>query len=204
MTITWLGHSCFCIEEEGYRIVLDPYEAMGGYEAIDTAAHEVLCSHDHFDHNYTAGVTLLPARISPFTVRTVDCFHDDCRGAERGKNKIHVLTAGGKTVVHLGDLGHLLSEEQIAAIGPCDVLLIPVGGHYTIDAQQAHAVAAAIAPKTIVPMHYAFGAYGFPVITGVEPFLKQFAKEDVVQLETNTLDLTSAPAAAVTVLRYCP
>lgn len=204
MTITWLGHSCFCIEEDGYRIVLDPYVPMGGYGELSVSAHEVLCSHDHFDHNCTAAVTLLPKKDSPFTVRTVDTFHDDQGGALRGKNKVHILSANGKTVVHLGDLGHLPTGEQIAAIGACDALLIPIGGYYTIDAAQAFDAATALAPKTILPMHYSFESYGFPEIGGLEAFTALFPNEEIAYLKTNTLTLDAQEYPAVTVLTYLP
>lgn len=128
MTITWLGHACFCIEEDGYRLVIDPYTGVEGYPDIHTEAHAVYCSHGHFDHNFTQGVTLLPERACPFSVQEIPAFHDDQGGALRGSVTIRVFSANGVRVCHLGDLGHRLSEEQAAAIGPLDVLLVPVGG----------------------------------------------------------------------------
>ena len=101
-----LSHVQALIQQEGYRIVLDPFTEVPGHPDTDTQAHQVLCSHGHFDHCAEAGVELLEQRESPFTIRTVDTCHDDANGALRGPNTIHILSAGGVTVAHLGDLGH--------------------------------------------------------------------------------------------------
>ena len=130
MKLTWLGHSCFAVESGGYRVVLDPYY-VESYPPLHTSANEVLCSHHHRDHDFVEAVELTPRGGSPFTVETVQAFHDDQGGALRGTNTIHVLAAEGLRVVHLGDLGHELSGEQLAPLRGCDALLIPVGGFYT-------------------------------------------------------------------------
>ena len=116
MKLTWLGHACFLLEEDGYRIVLDPYTGVAGYPPLHIQAHAVFCSHGHFDHHATDCVELLPERESPFTVREVETFHDDRGGALRGTNTIRIFTAGGLSAVHLGDLGHQLTAEQAAAV----------------------------------------------------------------------------------------
>lgn len=182
MKLTWLGHACFMLEQDGYRVVLDPYEGVEGYPELRVETHEVLCSHQHFDHNAVDCVKLLPKRESPFTVRTVATFHDDQGGAARGTNTIHVLSDGGVTVAHLGDLGHPLSAEQLAEIGPVDGILIPVGGVYTVDAAGAKGVCEALHPRWIVPMHYRHAPYGLPNVAGVEPFLEQWPGDQVHRL----------------------
>ena len=153
MNITWLGHSCFLIESGGWRVVLDPYY-VETYPALHVDADEVLCSHSHRDHAFLEAVTLSGRRCaeSPFAVETVSTFHDEKGGALRGENTIHILRAEGLTVVHCGDLGHELSEEQLKKIKGCDALLIPVGGYYTIDALTAKKVADAAAPRILVPI----------------------------------------------------
>lgn len=183
MTITWLGHSCFALEENGYRMVIDPYHDTTGYPDLHTQAHEVLCSHDHFDHGYTEAVTLLPAAQSPFTIRTIPTFHDEQQGELRGSNTIHIIKSDALTVVHLGDLGHPLKQEQLSAIGPADVVMVPVGGFYTIDGALAYETVTAIGAGTIVPMHYRFGDFGFREIETAEPFLSHFAPEEICRLE---------------------
>ena len=188
MKITWLGHSCFCVESEDYRIVLDPYLSVRGYGPLHVRANEVLCSHEHFDHNYRDAVTMEKGGSSPFTIETVDTCHDDQGGKLRGKNTVHILRSEGQTVVHLGDLGHQLTAEQAEKLRGCDVLLIPVGGTYTIDAAGAKQVAEAISPRIIVPMHYRRGAIGFDNIGALEDFLALFPAEQVHLLAENTFD----------------
>ena len=170
MKLTWLGHACFLLEQDGYRLVIDPYTEVVGHSDIQTEAHQVLCSHQHFDHNAVEGVALLPERESPFVIRTVETCHDEQGGALRGKNLIHIVTAGDVTVAHLGDLGHQLSAEQIEAVGKVDGVLVPIGGTYTLDAVGAKQVCDALAPRWVVPMHYRHGEYGFPVLLDVEAF----------------------------------
>ena len=182
MKLTWMGHACFLLEQDGYRVVLDPYTKVEGYPELQLTAHEVLCSHHHFDHDYTDAVTLLPPEKSPFAVQTVATFHDDQDGALRGANTIHVLTAGGVTVAHLGDLGHPLSREQLDAIGPVDGVLVPVGGVYTVDAAGARQVCRSLRPRWVVPMHYRHAPYGLPNLSGVEPFVNLWPAEEVHRL----------------------
>ena len=200
MKLTWLGHSCFVLEQDGYRIVLDPY-FVETYPALHVSAHEALCSHAHRDHSCTEAVTLLhDGKKSTFTVEAVDTFHDEKQGTLRGENKMHVLRAGGLTVVHAGDLGHELNEAQLAAVKGCDVLLLPVGGFYTIDAPTAKKIAEAIAPRVIVPMHYRFGEHGYDVIGTLDAFAGLY---DTVQyLNGDTFELTADAPHGVIVPRF--
>lgn len=172
MTITWRGHSCFLLEQDGFLVVIDPYTRVSGYPALELEAHAVFCSHGHYDHSYTDAVKLLPKMESPFSVEEVASFHDGQEGALRGANTIRVFTAGGVRVCHLGDLGHPLSEEQLAAIGRCDAVLVPVGGIYTVDAAGAKAVCDALKPRIVVPMHYRHAPHGLEELSGVEDFLR--------------------------------
>lgn len=186
MTVTWLGHACFLLEQDGYRIVTDPYTGVPGYPALEVEAHEVYCSHGHFDHNYTDAVTLLPKRESPFSVKEVSSFHDGERGALRGENTIRVFAAGGVRVCHLGDLGHSLSENQAEAVGKCDVLLVPVGGVFTVDAAGAKAVCDALRLRIAVPMHYRHAPYGLEKVSGAEDFLRLWPDGAVRRLPGNS------------------
>lgn len=171
MKLTWLGHACFLLEADGYRIVLDPYTDVAGYPPLAVAAHAVYCSHDHFDHNAVDCVTLLPERACPFTVREIPTFHDEQEGALRGPNTVRVFTADGVSVAHLGDLGHQLTAKLRAAIGPVNAVLVPVGGTYTVDAAGAKAVCDTLSAPCVVPMHYRHGDYGFDVLSEAEAFL---------------------------------
>ncbi len=203
MNITWLGHSCFAVESGSFRIVLDPY-TVESYPPLHTHANRVLCSHHHRDHDFTEAVELTEQSSCPFTVETVSTFHDDQRGALRGPNTIHILSAEGLRLVHLGDLGHTLSDEQLAPLRGCDALLIPVGGFYTIDAETAKRVADAIAPRVVVPMHYRHNGHGYDVIDTVDGFLNLFPAGQVHRLETNSFTLTADTPQGVLVPRFLP
>lgn len=185
MELTWLGHACFLLEEDGYRVVTDPYDGVEGYPPLETAAHAVYCSHRHFDHAAVDRVAPLPPRQGPFAVREVPCFHDGCGGALRGENTIRVFSAGGVSVAHLGDLGHPLAAEQLRQVGPVDGVLVPVGGVYTLDAAGAWAVCRALEPRWVVPMHYRHPPYGLPDVAGVEDFLALWPGEQVRRLAGN-------------------
>lgn len=179
MTITWLGHSCFMLEQDGYRVLLDPYRGVQGLPDIAAEAEAVYCSHDHFDHGYTEKVRLTSGKENPFTVTEVQTFHDDKGGTLRGKNVVRKFTAGGVSAAHLGDLGHPLSEEQLAELGHCDAVLIPVGGFFTIDAAAAKRTADATGAAVVVPMHYRNGAVGFDVLGTLDEFTKLYPAEQV-------------------------
>lgn len=200
MTLTWLGHSCFVLKQGGYRIVLDPY-FVETYPELHVSAHEVLCSHGHRDHCFAEAVTLLrDGAKNPFTVETVDTFHDEKQGTLRGENKMHVIRANGLTVVHAGDLGHELGDKQLAAVKGCDALLIPVGGYYTIDAPAAKKIADAIGARVVVPMHYRFGSRGYDVIGTLDEFTRLY---DAVQyLDSDTFELTADAPCGVIVPKF--
>ena len=202
MTITWLGHSCFMLEENGFRALLDPYHEVQGLPDIETEADAVYCSHDHFDHGYTEKVRLTSGKTNPFTVTEVQTFHDDKGGTLRGNNVIRKFTAGGVSVAHLGDLGHPLSGEQLAAVGHCDAILIPVGGYYTIDAAQAKDAADAIGANVVVPMHYRDGAVGFDVLSTLDAFTGLYPADEVKRYgSTLTLEKDMPKQVAVMTVR---
>jgi len=198
MTIKFLGHASFLIiSEDGVRIITDPYEPEGysgalRYGPITDEADIVTVSHDHADHNYVAGVPGNPvvvtesADVSGISFRVIDSYHDDARGAERGPNRIFCFAVDGIRVCHLGDLGHSLSAEQRAAIGEMDVALIPVGGHFTIDAQSATQVIDQLQPAVAIPMHYKTPKVDFP-IGPVDEFLAD--KQNVERAGTSQVTI---------------
>ena len=202
MKITWYGHSCFLVETAEGSAVLDPYApgSVPGLRLPPLTADLVLCSHAHRDHGYAAGVSL-SGNEPAFSVKTIACFHDDRGGSLRGENTIHVIEAEGLRIAHLGDLGHPLSAEQLAALGAPDVLLIPVGGHYTIGAETAAALAKAVGARITVPMHYRGEGFGYEVIGPVEPFLRR--RERVQRLESSVLRPEELEKPVTAVLR-CP
>jgi L-ascorbate metabolism protein UlaG (beta-lactamase superfamily) len=193
MKLKWLGHSCFLITSEtGLRIITDPYPQGSGlnYSPINEAADIVTVSHDHFDHNNISAVSGKPGIITGNGVKNVKgiqfkgiaSYHDESKGKERGANTIFCFTVDGIRLCHLGDLGHELSREEIAQIGNVDVLLIPIGGFFTIDAKVASKVGDDLKPKVVIPMHYKTPKCDFP-ITGVEDFLA--GKKNVKKLNSS-------------------
>jgi L-ascorbate metabolism protein UlaG (beta-lactamase superfamily) len=202
--LKWLGHSAFLLTaSDGTRIVTDPYEPDRGitYGPITQPADFVTVSHDHFDHNHVAGVPGKPAVIrSPgghkaggVSITGVDCFHDDKRGAQRGKNMIFVFEDAGLRVAHLGDLGHV-PTQQAKAIGRVDVALIPVGGSFTIDPAAAHRTAELLGARVVIPMHYKTGKLSLPVV-GVEEFTRGHAnvKQLGSEVEVSAGSLPASP-----------
>lgn len=201
MNITWLGHSCFRIESKGYAIVLDPYQdgKVPGYLPVREEADQVLCSHGHGDHCAVECVTLRQSGTSPFTVETIETWHDDQQGALRGANTIHILDDGQCRVAHLGDLGCDLTSEQKARLQGLSALMIPVGGHYTIDAAQAHKLAGELAPTVVIPMHYRRDGFGYDVIGTLEAFTTLCG--DVAAYPGSELELTPETGSQTAVLR---
>lgn len=191
MDILWHGQACFKIKGKVASILIDPFDPkvtnLKGPK--DFSADVILKSHDHADHNYTAEVTGEPVMIAGpgeyeakgVMIVGVSAFHDKVEGAERGKNTLYNIQVDGLSIVHLGDLGHLLTEEQIAEIGNADILMIPVGGFYTIDSKEAAEVVAQLEPKIIIPMHYSIDGHNSN-LAGVENFLKEMGAENVTPL----------------------
>lgn len=190
LKLTWFGHACFALEAEGYRIVLDPYEPdyVPGLGTVEASANKVLCSHSHNDHCWGGMPVLLNEVPCPFTIRTMNVFHDDQLGALRGLNTIHILEYDGIRVAHLGDLGHDLDDQEIEELGQLDAVLIPIGGTYTLDCQQASDLADRLHVKTIIPMHYRRGDMGFEVLQTLQEFL--LLRPGYQELPGNTLEIT--------------
>jgi len=180
MKLRWLGHACFLLTAgDGTKIVTDPYNETVGYLPPTVSADYVTVSHEHFDHNAVRAIDGKPRairgpgehRAGKHRIIGVDSFHDASMGSKRGSNTIFIFEIDGMRLVHLGDLGHLLTDKQVEAIGPVDVLMIPVGGTYTIDAAEAVEVMHQLSPKLTIPMHYKTEVLSLP-LTPVDDFLK--------------------------------
>ena len=198
MTITWYGHACFALESSCGSIVFDPYGpgTVPGWTLPALTADKVICSHGHRDHNYSEGVAPTGGAFTGGILQ-IPTFHDDKRGALRGENTITLVGAEGLRVVHMGDVGCPLTPEQTAALGRVDVLMIPVGGHYTVDAAQAWEITQALGPSIVIPMHYRGRGFGYDVIGPVEPFLKLAGNVKEIAGMSYTVDLADAPATIV-------
>lgn len=199
MKVKWLGHATFLItSDEGTKIITDPYQpGMFGldYGKIEEAADIVVVSHDHSDHNYVKGVPGNPQvvkgsgshKVKGIEFKGIPSYHDDSRGSERGENAMFCFTVNGVRICHVGDLGHTLSDRQVADIGEVDVLLIPVAGTYTLDAAAANKVVDQIKPRVIIPMHFKTDRCPTFPVTDVEPFLK--SKTNVKRMDTPEVEL---------------
>jgi L-ascorbate metabolism protein UlaG (beta-lactamase superfamily) len=206
MKIKWNGHSCFTITaSDGTAIVTDPYEpgAYDGavaYGPVDDRADVVLVSHDHPDHNHTASLAGTPQVLTGsgsaqgIEFAAVQAAHDEKGGEERGANQLFAFAIDGVRVGFMGDLGHLLSKEQVAALGPIDVLLIPTGGVFTVGPEEAKQVVEQVGPKLVIPMHFKTPKCGFP-LAEVDEFAKQLPHVRNVgdsEVELGAADLPSA------------
>jgi L-ascorbate metabolism protein UlaG (beta-lactamase superfamily) len=221
--LTWYGQSCFLLESaSGTRVVMDPIPSNIGYlPPADLHADAVTVSHEHPDHNNVAlvrgkpkilrgltpdkkGWMKIDEKVKDISIRSVGVYHDNKKGAEIGLDTVFVFEVGGVRIAHLGDLGHILTDEQISAIGSVDVVLVPVGGVWTVDAHKATEVVDQIRPRLVtVPMHYRTDALTIKELATVDGFL---AGRSNVRHETGTrlaiTGLRSRPAAETVVLRY--
>jgi len=195
VTIKWLGHSCFLISsDDRVKIITDPFDDSVGYAAPEAVADICVVSHDHFDHNCVSVVKGNPEvvkgtgerNVKDVNFKGVGAFHDEKKGSLRGEDTIFLWELGGIKFTHVGDLGTELSPDQIKETGPVDVLFVPTGGYYTIDAQTAGKVVSSLNPKVAIPMHYKAPVMGsnFP-IAGEDEFLK--GKENVVKVGKNSV-----------------
>lgn len=182
MIIQWLGHASFIITlSDGKKIITDPFAGEVGYPLPGLPADVVTVSHQHFDHNAVKTVPGQPVVVETegrhtfdgLVITGVPAFHDEAGGSKRGGIVIFVIEAEGLRVCHLGDLGHTLEDSQIEKIGSPDILLVPVGGFYTIGPDEAARVVDQLRPRYVVPMHYKTDYIEFP-ISPPEPFLSSY------------------------------
>ena len=193
VSVKWLGHACFEIKSR-ITIVTDPHDGEGiGLKPPQSEADLVLISHEHHDHKDGASLVakqnaeVLISYVGEKTVREIHVkgiktYHDPTSGSQRGGNSAYVFEVEGISFCHLGDLGEILTEKQLNDIGHVDVLIIPVGGTYTLDADEATEVASKISPRIIIPMHYKIAGLSLP-IAGVDGFLK--GKKNIKRIDSN-------------------
>lgn len=209
MKIKYWGHSCFQLtDEKGRAVVTDPYTGVGYELPEGIRADIVTVSHGHFDHNNVAKVrsdcVLFKSGeydIDGIKIIGLDSWHDPKMGKLRGANVIYKMILDGIVVCHLGDLGEAFSWELVEKIGKVDVLLLPVGGTYTVDAAEAKVYADAIAPSTIIPMHYRPSDGALDILT-VEPFLRQYAKKEVAIVPDGEKEISLDALADLTKVIY--
>ena len=203
MEITYLGHSSFLLKGKKAKVVTDPFDPeMVGFKFPRISADIVTVSHHHEDHNKIELVTDTKRviegpgeyEIGGVSLLGFKTYHDDKKGEERGKNTVYVIEIDELRIAHLGDLGHKLKESLVDALGEIDVLIIPVGGYYTLPPMDAVSVVQAIEPHIIIPMHYQIEGLKketFEKLENAEPFIKElgFPIEKTDKLSVNKIDL---------------
>ena len=200
MEITWLGHSCFKLKGKQATVITDPFSPATGYTLGKVTADIVTVSHPHPGHSYVQGIADEPRILkSPGEYESggvltvgVHTFHDNEKGALRGKNTVFVIDVDDVMICHLGDLGHVLTAEQVAEIDGVDVLLIPVGGVSTIDAVQAAQIVRQLEPKIVIPMHYKTEAEKKDLETA-DRFLKEMGVKEAIAQPKLLVNKSSMP-----------
>jgi len=186
MEITWFGHSCFRIKGKDAVLVADPFGDDLGYPVAGLEADIVTLSHHHSGHDNAASVGNGPRVVGgpgEYEIRDVfilgiSTFHDSSRGEERGKNTVYLIEMDDIRLCHLGDLGHVLSPQQVEEVGNVDIVMVPVGSVSTIDAKTAREVVLALGAKIVIPMHYQTEVSSW--LEPVNPFLKEMGVADPV------------------------
>ncbi|MBR4445771.1 MAG: MBL fold metallo-hydrolase [Solobacterium sp.] len=181
--ITCYGHACFGISCNGRTVILDPYGpgSVPGMELPEgLKADRVYCSHGHGDHNAKECIEQKTPDADPFPVCFLTVPHDDVNGAKRGMNKITVMDLDGVTAAHLGDIGRLPTSEEYALLQKADILMIPAGGFYTIDAYQAKQIADTVQARLTILMHYRRDDMGYDVLMPLEEIAGIFTDLEAV------------------------
>lgn len=210
MEIVSLGHSSFRIKSKDMTIVTDPFDPqMVGLKYPNQKADIVTVSHQHPDHNNTNAITGSVSRekgvfvidqpgeyeIGGVEIRAIPTFHDEKAGGERGSNLVMIMRVDDIFVVHLGDIGHTLTDKKIEDIGVVDVLLVPVGGTFTADPKMASNLVSQLEPSITIPMHYKVeGMKGqFDQLLSVEGFLKEMGNEEAPREKKLKINKTDLP-----------
>jgi len=213
MKLRYLGHAAFELElTDGRKVVFDPYESGSydgalGYGPIEGPHDIAVVSHDHPDHRFEGVVSKAASvwdragetEIDGVKITSIPTFHDETGGSERGTNLVSIIEAEGLKVAHLGDLGHPVTKADIPALEGVDVMIVPVGGFFTIDAAAAKAIVGEFSPKIVVPMHYKTGKCGFP-IAPVDEFTMLMGEFDEAGGSELVLDAGSMPAGSKVVI----
>lgn len=197
MEITYLAHSCFEIKSDNLTLLIDPFDDKIGYKMPKSQCDVLLLTHDHYDHSNKAAATgyrlLIDTpgeyEVAGVSIMGLPTYHDKSEGSERGKNNVYVIEIDGISIMHLGDLGHELSKDTLEKLPEIDVLMVPVGGIYTIDAEVASKVISSLEPGIVIPMHYQTPKLTIDgKLAGVDKFLEEMGVES--PKSSNKLKLT--------------
>lgn len=205
MKIEWIGHACFRLTaQDGTVVITDPYDESVGIEMIPIKADLITMSHEHHDHNETGMIVGNPviarggglASVSGITARAVNSWHDDAQGAKRGANFIRIFDVDGLKIVHMGDQGCMPDADVLEEIAGVDVMMIPVGGTYTVDAEGAKAIIEAAKPRCVIPMHVKTAHCPYP-IAKVGDFLMLMGAQDVQPVGALEITKEAVPQGVV-------
>ena len=199
--IDFLGHACFKVSCENRSVIFDPYEngSVPGLKLPDhLCADRVYCSHEHADHNARHLIHETDPSHDPFEVSFLTVPHDEADGTLRGMNRITLVKVGACRIIHMGDIGRLPTEEEYEQLSDADVMMIPVGGHYTIDAKQAAEIIARARPRLAILMHFRKGKTGYDVIADIADVRKAFAPLKECEESSVCFDETDVPEGIIT------
>lgn len=206
MKLKYFAHACFSLSyENGTVLVTDPYDESVTFPPCNIPCTAALVSHDHFDHNHVASlagefeVIREPGsyEVGGMKITAVSCFHDPEQGALRGRNLIFRVEGEDLTIAHLGDLGHMPSGEQLEAIKGLDVLMLPIGGTYTIDTAQAEELIRTVKPKLAVAMHFRTDEYEINISTPDQFIADMQAARMPREIEITAENIGSLPPVIV-------
>lgn len=205
MRIEWIGHACFKLTaQDGTTVITDPYDESVGIDMIELKADLITMSHEHHDHNETSMIVGDPviargpqlASVGSVTARAVNSWHDDAQGKLRGFNTVRIFNMDGLKIVHMGDQGCMPSEDVLEAIEDADVMMIPVGGTYTVDAAGAKAIIERAKPRCVIPMHVKTAHCPYP-IAKVDAFLAVMGAQGAVPVAKLDITKDTVPQGVV-------
>ncbi len=207
MEITWLGHSCFKLKGTQSTVITDPFPPDLGYSSGTQTAQIVTLSHQHPGHSYLEGIGGDPKvikgpgeyEVTNTLIIGLATFHDREEGRQKGKNTVYVIAMDEISICHLGDLGHVLTSQQVEEIGNVDVLLTPVGGVSTISATSAAEVVRQLEPKIVIPMHYKTPAISRE-LESVDRFIKEMSVKDTSTRPKLIVTKNNLPATVQVIL----
>ncbi len=189
MIITWYGQACFKIQSGERTIIIDPYAKSIGLNPPQVSADLVFVTHEHADHSNVHTVKgdyfLINGpgeyEVKGVKAQGISSFHDNEKGAKFGLNTLYLIEVEGIKILHMGDIGQeRLEDKQVEEVGDVDILMIPVGGFFTVDAKQAVTLINQIEPKVVIPMHYKIPKLTIAELSGVNEFLEEFGEDDIV------------------------
>ncbi|WP_333859623.1 MBL fold metallo-hydrolase [Clostridium sp.] len=209
MEIQWIAHSCFLFKNsKGKKLLTDPFDESVGYNTFQGDVDIITTSHNHFDHCYTEKIkyknlinTAGFYKLFEMNIWGIPSYHDKVQGAKRGENIIFIIEMDDYRICHLGDIGYILTENELKKLGNIDILLIPIGGNFTINGKEAAKLAKAINSHIVIPMHYKTSCLTFE-LEGLEEFLKYMKngnriKSNILKIETKLSDYN-----VVTILNF--